>query len=63
MNTSEPITASERLAKVSNGALYSRLATARTILHYASTPYGREKAIREIEATRTELLRRGLKCG
>ena len=54
MNTSEPITLAERLAKVPTGALSVRLSLARTRLAYSQTPFQRLKAMEEID-TRTKL--------
>ena len=58
MNTSEPITMLERLAKVPNGALSVRLSLARTRFAYAQTSYQRAKAMDEIDALKSEIMRR-----
>ena len=57
-NTADPITLAERLAKVPNGALSVRLSLARTRFQFSQTPYQREKAMREIDAIRSEMGRR-----
>ena len=61
MNTSDPPTLLERLAKVPNGALSVRLSLARTRFAYAQTPYQREAAMREIDAIKKTMMERGLK--
>ena len=58
MNTSEPITLADRLAKVPTGTLTVKLSLARTTFYYAQTSYAREKAMRDIEAIKAELMRR-----
>jgi len=58
MNTSDPPTMLERLAKVPNGELAVRLSLARTRFAYAQTSYAREKAMRDIDALKAELMRR-----
>ena len=60
MNTSEPITLAERLAKVPNGALAVRLSLARTRLAYSQTSYQRAKAMDEIDAIKRAMFERGL---
>jgi len=59
MNTSEPVTLSERLARVPNGALSVRLSLARTRMQFAQTAEQRAKAMDEIEAIGAEMKRRG----
>jgi hypothetical protein len=60
MNTSEPISIAERLAKVPNGALSVRLSLARTRFAYAQTPIQRAAAMREIDALKKVMMERGL---
>lgn len=60
MNTSEPITLAERLARVPNGALSVRLSLARTRFAYAQTPLQRAKAMDEIDAIKRAMFERGL---
>ena len=60
MNTSEPITLAERLARVPNGALSVRLSIARTRLAYAQTSFARAKAMDEIDAIKRVMMERGL---
>jgi len=60
MNTSEPITLADRLAKVPNGALSVRLSLARTRFAYAQTSFQRAKAMDEIDAIKRVMFERGL---
>jgi hypothetical protein len=61
VNTSEPITLAERLAKVPNGALSVRLSLARTRFAYAQTSFQRAKAMDEIDAIKRVMMERGLR--
>ena len=60
MNTSDPPTMLERLAKVPNGELAVRLSLARTTFAYAQTSYARAKAMDEIDTIKRVMLERGL---
>lgn len=60
MNTSDPISIAERLAKVPNGALIVRLSLARTRFACAQTPIQRLRAMDEIDAIKKALFERGL---
>jgi len=60
MNTSDPPTMLERLAKVPNGALAVRLSLARTRFAYSQTPIQRLRAMEEIEAIKRMMMERGL---
>lgn len=60
MNTSEPISIAERLAKVPNGALAVRLSLARTRFAYSQTPIQRIRAMDEIDAIKRVMMERGL---
>ena len=60
MNTSEPISLAERLAKVPSGALSVRLSLARTRFAYSQTSFQRAKAMDEIDAIKRAMFERGL---
>jgi hypothetical protein len=60
MNTSEPITLAERLARLPNGALAVRLSLARTRMTYSQTPEKRAAAFDEIEAIKRVMFERNL---
>ena len=61
MNTSAPPTLAERLMNVPTGRLAVRLSLAQTAFARAQTSFARLKAMDEIEAVRTEMVRRGFK--
>jgi hypothetical protein len=61
VNTSDPPTLAERLARVPNGALSVRLSLAHTRMMYGQTMDARAKALEELDAINTEMQRRGLK--
>ena len=60
MNTSEPITLAERLAKVPNGALSVRLSIARTRFYNSVTAFDRARHMREIDEIKKVMMERGL---
>jgi hypothetical protein len=60
MNTAEPISLAERLARVPTGALAVRLSLARTRMTYSQTADKRSAALDEIDAINAEMQRRGL---
>ena len=60
MNTSDPPTMLERLAKVPNGELAVRLSLARTRFAYSQTPIQRIRAMDEIDAIKKAMFERGL---
>ena len=61
MNKSTPPTPLDFLRKTSTGRLCVQLDIARTVFMRASTPFGRAKALDEIDAIRNELRARGEK--
>ena len=60
MNTSDPITLAERLAKLPIGVLAVELSKARTRVQFEQTRFGRAKAMIEVEAIKKEIFTRGL---
>lgn len=60
MTTAAPPTLAERLMSVPTGRLTVRLSLAQTAFARAQTSFDRLKAMREIEAVRIEMKRRGL---
>jgi hypothetical protein len=60
MNTSEPVTWAERLARIPNGALSVKLSIARTRFYNSKTPFDRARHMAEIDAIKKEMMERGL---